>query len=67
MKYILSAEQAAFLKERLVGRMKEDKYGLTSIASLYYDEPDRRVIRASIEKPAFKEKIRLRSYGLATN
>ena len=67
MKYILSAEQTAFLKERLVGHMEMDKYGLTSIASLYYDTPDYRLIRASIEKPPFKEKIRLRSYGIATN
>ncbi len=67
MKYILSAEQTAFLKERLIGHMEMDKYGLTSIASLYYDTPDYRLIRASIEKPPFKEKIRLRSYGIATN
>lgn len=66
MKYILSAEQTAFLKQRLVGHMEMDKYGLTSIASLYYDTPDYRLIRTSIEKPPFKEKIRLRSYGIAT-
>ena len=47
--------------------MKIDKFGLTSIASLYYDTPNYRLIRTSIEKPAFKEKIRLRSYGIATD
>ena len=66
MKYILSPEQTAFLKEKLIGHMELDKYGLTSIASLYYDTPDYRLIRTSIEKPPFKEKIRLRSYGIAT-
>ena len=66
MKYILSPEQTAYLKKQLVGHMKVDRYGLTSIASLYYDTPDYRLIRASIEKPLFKEKIRLRSYGLAS-
>lgn len=66
MKYLLTAEQTAYLQERLVGHMQLDKYGLTSIASLYYDTPDYRLIRASIEKPPFKEKIRLRSYGPAT-
>ncbi len=66
LKYLLSAEQTAFLKERLKGYMEIDQFGLTSIASLYYDTPDYRLIRASIEKPPFKEKIRLRSYGLAT-
>ena len=66
MKYILSASQTAFLRARLKGHMEVDQFGLTSIASLYYDTPDYRLIRKSIEKPAFKEKIRLRSYGLTT-
>ena len=67
MKYILSKEQSEKLKQALVGHMEVDQYGLTSIASLYYDTPDYRLIRTSIEKPAFKEKIRLRSYGMATS
>ena len=66
LKYIVSASQRAFLEERLAPHMKIDKYGITSIASLYYDTPDYRLIRLSVEKPPFKEKIRLRSYGLAT-
>lgn len=66
MKYILNAEQTKFFKEAVKGHMEVDKYGLTSIASLYYDTPDYRLIRTSIEKPRFKEKIRLRSYGIAT-
>ena len=47
--------------------MEADQYGKTSIASLYYDTPNYRLIRTSVEKPEFKEKIRLRSYGLATD
>ena len=65
LKYILSREQTEALMEQLENYMKVDQYGLTSIASLYYDTEDYRLIRASIEKPEFKEKIRLRSYGLA--
>ena len=65
MKYILSKEQMFYLQESLCGHMEVDQYGKTSIASIYYDTPDYRIIRASIEKPAFKEKLRLRSYGLA--
>lgn len=65
LKYVLNAEQTTYLKEKLKGHMEIDQYGLTSIASLYYDTPDYRLIRTSIEKPLFKEKIRLRSYGLA--
>ena len=67
LKYLLTAEQTAYLKERLVGHMEPDSYGLTSIASLYYDTPTYMLIRTSVEKPAFKEKIRLRSYGIATD
>ncbi len=67
LKYILSGEQTSFLVKELEGHMQIDKYGLTSIASLYYDTPDYRLIRASLEKPEFKEKIRLRSYGMAND
>ena len=67
LKYLLTAEQTAFLRERLKGHMEVDRYGKTSIASLYYDTPTYQLIRTSVEKPEFKEKIRLRSYGLATD
>ena len=67
LKYILSPEQEEFFKNRLAGHMEVDRFGLTSIASLYYDTPDYRLINASIERPPYKEKMRLRSYGLATD
>ena len=66
LKYILNKEQVKYLKNALNGHMIIDEFGRTSIASLYYDTPDYRLIRTSIEKPEFKEKIRLRSYGLAS-
>ena len=67
LKYLLDASQTEFLRERLKGHMEVDRYGKSSIASLYYDTPTYRLIRASVEKPEFKEKIRLRSYGIATD
>lgn len=67
LKYILTARQEARFRERLEGHMRVDRFGLTQIASLYYDTPDFRLVNASNEKPLFKEKIRLRSYGLATD
>ena len=67
LKYLLTAEQTERFLAGLEGRMLLDQYGRTSIASLYYDTPDYRLIRASLEKPPFKEKLRLRSYGLATD
>ena len=66
LKYLLDGSRTDRFLERLEGYMEADAFGLTSIASLYYDTPDSRLIRASLEKPIFKEKLRLRSYGLAT-
>lgn len=67
IKYVLNKEQVKFLVENLKGYMEVDEYGLTSIASLYYDTKNYRLVRESIEKPEFKEKLRLRSYGLAND
>lgn len=65
-KYILTKVQTDYFENAIAGHVQADAFGLTSILSLYYDTPDYRLIRTSLEKPEFKEKIRLRSYGLAT-
>lgn len=65
IKYLLTKEQTKYLVEGLKGHMVLDQYGRTSICSLYYDTPNHRLIRESLDKPEFKEKCRLRSYGLA--
>ena len=43
--------------------MQLDQYGRTVIRNLYYDTPTYLLIRRSIEKPAYKEKLRIRSYA----
>ena len=45
--------------------MAVDAYGRTRITSLYLDTPDRTMIARSMEKPLYKEKLRLRAYGEA--
>lgn len=65
LKYILTKQDYEFIKEELSKHMHIDKYGRTTIQSIYYDTPTNLLVRRSIEKPKFKEKIRLRSYGLA--
>lgn len=45
--------------------MQLDKYGRTTIRNLYFDTDDYLLIRRSIEKPVYKEKLRLRSYAQA--
>ena len=66
LKFKLSKKQLAFFKEQISKYMKVDQYGLTTISSLYFDTPDYSLINKSIEKPKFKEKIRLRAYGATT-
>lgn len=43
--------------------MRPDEFGETTSCSLYYDTDNYRLIRKSIEKPEYKEKLRLSSYG----
>ena len=62
-KYLITAAQCAAIKEGLAGRMRLDDYGATRIDSLYLDTPDRSLICRSLEKPIYKEKLRIRSYG----
>ena len=45
--------------------MEPDDYSHSSIRNLYLDTPDFRLIRRSLEKPVYKEKVRIRSYGRA--
>ena len=66
LKFTLNKSQLEFFVNRINDYMEVDKYGLTSIASIYFDTPNYSLINRSIEKPEYKEKIRLRSYGLAS-
>lgn len=63
-KYVMPEEVYRELRYRLKPYMEEDKYGLHTICNIYYDTPDSLLIRRSIEKPKYKEKLRLRSYGI---
>ena len=65
-KYMLSADQIPEIEKVLMdhGLIKMD-FGNTLIQSLYYDTPDHLLIRQSLERPGFKEKLRLRTYGEA--
>lgn len=63
-KYSLSTNVYFELKEKLENYMEEDSYGLHTIISIYFDTVDYEMIRHSINKPAYKEKFRVRSYGI---
>lgn len=61
-KYRLNASQLAALEECARERMQPDAYFRSRVSSLYYDTPDRRLIERSLEKPLYKEKVRVRWY-----
>jgi hypothetical protein len=65
LKYMLNSRQKEALLEAMAGHMQLDQYGLTTIRNIYYDTDDFRLIRASLMKPVYKEKLRIRSYGRA--
>ena len=63
-KYRLTAEQQRAILQGMAPYMKKDTYGAYTICNIYYDTPDWRLIRTSLEKPVYKEKLRIRSYGV---
>ena len=65
IKYLLSLEQKERILEAMAPYMALDKYGRAVIRNVYLDTPDYRLIRRSLEKPVYKEKLRLRSYRQA--
>ena len=64
-KYLLSETQYEALFQRIGAHLKPDEFGRSTVLSLYLDTPDHRIIRSSIEAVDYKEKLRLRSYGMA--
>jgi len=66
LKYMLTLEQKARILQAMSPYMQLDKYGRTRIRNIYFDTASYRLIRRSIEKPAYKEKLRIRSYSQAT-
>ncbi len=65
-KYLLSEQQYEDIAEKLKGYVEPDKFFKGNIRSIYYDTEKFAMIRRSIEKPKFKEKLRIRSYGDAS-
>ncbi len=65
LKYLLSEKQKENVLRAMKPYMSLDQYGRTIIRNIYFDTDSYRLIRHSIEKPAYKEKLRVRSYGQA--
>lgn len=65
IKYLLTREQRDRILEEMAPFMEPDPYGRTTVRNLYFDTDCFRLIRRSLEKPVYKEKLRIRSYAEA--
>lgn len=67
-KYLLTDEEFHRLFDQLLEHMELDDYNkehsFYSICNIYFDTPQHTLIRKSIARPKYKEKLRLRAYGV---
>ncbi len=67
-KYLLSKNEYEEITKIIEEYMELDSHNkdhkLYTISNLYYDTDDDYLIRKSLSKPVYKEKLRLRSYGV---
>lgn len=67
-KYMLDERTYKEVCSRLTDYMEPDKFNsggnIYTISNLYYDTPDSSLIRTSLSKPSYKEKLRVRAYGV---
>lgn len=66
VKYILTRRQREMLLRAMAGHLALDQYGRHTIRNIYFDTDSFRLVRDSIEKPIYKEKLRVRSYRRAS-
>ena len=62
-KFLLTKQQAELLKEYFDEYLKKDVFHQYKICNIYYDTRNFDMFRRSCEKPVYKEKLRLRTYG----
>ncbi len=65
LKYLLTPEQKQAVLAGIAPYMRLDQYRRTTIRHLYFAPDPFRLARRSLEKPAYKEKLRLRGYAQA--
>lgn len=63
-KYLLSEDLYQKLFEKINNYITVDTYDFSTICNIYFDTDDYLLVNRSIEKPIYKEKVRLRSYGV---
>jgi hypothetical protein len=63
-KYLINGEQYDALTRMTADLFSPDEFGRSVIMNIYFDTPNSMLIRRSLEKPVYKEKLRLRTYGV---
>jgi len=63
-KYLVTHTQAEAITATLLEYMVPDKYGTYWVQNLYFDTGNWDVICKSMERPLYKEKLRMRCYGV---
>jgi len=63
LKYLMDEDQASAVLDVVRKRMMLDRYGRSTIRNVYLDTPDFLLARRSIDRPLYKEKLRIRAYG----
>ncbi|MDR1194192.1 MAG: VTC domain-containing protein, partial [Peptococcaceae bacterium] len=65
-KYIIDQRQYESLLRGCLGKLIPAQHSAYTVANLYYDTEDFELIRAALAKPVYREKLRLRCYGAAS-
>lgn len=70
-KFLIDNNTYNNIYNKLLEYMELDEYNKThefyTISNIYYDTKDNTLIRRSLSKPKYKEKLRLRAYGVPKN
>lgn len=66
IKYLITINQYINLMNYLSDKVEKDVFYKSTIYNVYYDTDNFELIRKSIEKPIYKEKLRIRSYDKPT-
>lgn len=64
IKYLLSEDEVKSLLWLIEPYLEKDRYSKSTNCSIYFDDENRYLAIHSLEKPLYKEKVRIRSYGV---
>ena len=67
IKYRVSKTTIDSFLTQVQNYFESDERGTTLVSSLYFDTRENAIISRSLEKPTYKEKLRIRAYGQTTD